>query len=63
MVQKGVGWLLKETYPQKPSEVMRFLLPWRTKAPRLVLRYAAEKMTSDDKTRVMSRDPQTRLTS
>jgi 3-methyladenine DNA glycosylase AlkD len=63
MVQKGVGWLLKETYPKKPAELMRFLLPLRGKAPRLVLRYAAEKMTSDDKARVMSRDPQTRLTS
>ncbi len=25
MVQKGVGWLLKETYPKKPREVLDFL--------------------------------------
>jgi 3-methyladenine DNA glycosylase AlkD len=55
MVQKGVGWLLKETYPKKPRETMRFLLPWRDRAPRLVVRYAAEKMTSADKARVMAR--------
>jgi len=55
MVQKGVGWLLKETYPKKPAEVVRFLLPRRGKAPRLVLRYAAEKMTPADKARVLER--------
>ena len=55
MVQKGVGWLLKETYPKKPAEVVRFLDSWRAKAPRLVLRYAAEKMTPADKAHIMNR--------
>jgi 3-methyladenine DNA glycosylase AlkD len=55
MVQKGVGWLLKETYPNKPAEVVRFLLAKRTKTTRLVLRYAAEKMTAPDKARVLAR--------
>jgi 3-methyladenine DNA glycosylase AlkD len=49
MVQKGVGWLLKETYPHKPREVIRFLDGWRVDAPRLVLRIAAEKMTAKDR--------------
>ncbi len=48
-MQKGVGWLLKETYPKKPREVMDFLDGWRTRAPRLVLRLAAEKMTEKDR--------------
>jgi 3-methyladenine DNA glycosylase AlkD len=55
LVQKGVGWLLKETYPKKPAEVVRFLLANREKTTRLVLRYAAEKMTSADKARVLAR--------
>ena len=55
MVQKGAGWLLKETYPKKPAEVVRFLLPRRERAPRLVLRYAAEKMTPADRARILSR--------
>lgn len=55
MVQKGVGWLLKETYPKKPAETVRFLLPHRAAAPRLVLRYAAEKMTAEDRARILSR--------
>jgi 3-methyladenine DNA glycosylase AlkD len=46
MVRKGVGWLLKETYPKKPRETLQFLDPWRPTAPRLVLRLAAEKMTA-----------------
>lgn len=49
MVQKGVGWLLKETYPKRPREVLDFLDPWRTRAPRLVLRLASEKMTERDR--------------
>ncbi|HEV2689529.1 MAG TPA: DNA alkylation repair protein, partial [Bryobacteraceae bacterium] len=49
MVQKGVGWVLKETYPRRTLEVLRFLESWRATAPRLVLRYAAEKMSAQDK--------------
>lgn len=55
MVQKGVGWLLKETHPKKPAEVVRFLMANRAKTTRLVLRYAAEKMTAADKARVLAR--------
>jgi len=55
MVQKAAGWLLKETYPKKPRETVKFLTPWRDKAPRLTLRYAAEKMTAKDRAFVLSR--------
>ena len=55
MVQKGVGWLLKETYPKKPAAVVRFLVANGAKTTRLVLRYAAEKMTAADKARVLAR--------
>ena len=57
MVQKGVGWLLKETYPKKSAAVVKFLLPWRGNAPRLVLRYAAEKMSAADRVRVLAVPP------
>jgi 3-methyladenine DNA glycosylase AlkD len=49
MVRKGVGWLLKETYPKRPREAIRFLDDWRASGPRLVLRLAAEKMTQKDR--------------
>jgi 3-methyladenine DNA glycosylase AlkD len=53
MVQKGVGWLLKETYPKRPREVVRFLEPRKKGTTRLLLRYAAEKMTPADRARVL----------
>jgi 3-methyladenine DNA glycosylase AlkD len=56
MVQKGVGWLLKETYPKKPRETVEFLLPRISRMPRLVVRYAAEKMSKADRSSVMKRD-------
>jgi 3-methyladenine DNA glycosylase AlkD len=49
MVQKGVGWLLKEAYPKRPEAVVAFLE--EVKPPRVVVRYAAEKMTAPDKAR------------
>ncbi|MGJ5814127.1 DNA alkylation repair protein [Paludibaculum fermentans] len=47
MVEKGIGWLLKETYPKRPRETHSFLLENREIATRLTLRYAAEKMTPE----------------
>ncbi len=54
MVQKGVGWLLKETYPKRPRETVAFLSAWKHRTTRLVLRYAAEKMTARDKAGVLN---------
>lgn len=53
MVQKGVGWVLKETYPPKPQDTMKFLMEEKSRASRLLLRYAAEKMTAADKQKVL----------
>ena len=47
MVQKGVGWLLKEASKEHPAEVRSYLLRWRVEAPALVLRYASEKLPAD----------------
>lgn len=54
MVEKGVGWLLKESYPQSPRETVGFLMPRRARASRTTLRYAAEKMTARDRKEVLS---------
>jgi len=54
MVEKGVGWLLKETYPKRPAETLAFLLTKTGVASRLTLRYAAEKMTPADRRRIMT---------
>ena len=54
LVQKGAGWVLKEAYPARPEEVVAFLKEHGKTWPRLVLRYAAEKMSVQDKRSVLS---------
>jgi len=44
MVQKGVGWMLKEASKRHPEEVRTYLLRWREESPALILRYASEKL-------------------
>jgi len=44
MVQKGVGWMLKEASKRHPEEVRGYLLRWRDDSPALILRYASEKL-------------------
>lgn len=54
MVQKGVGWLLKEASRRREGEVVKFLLAHKADCPRLVLRYAAEKMSKKGRKLVLS---------
>ena len=42
MVQKGLGWLLRETAKYDPKRTVRYLMKIRGRAPRLVLRTACE---------------------
>ncbi|MBU0722245.1 DNA alkylation repair protein [Patescibacteria group bacterium] len=49
MVQKGVGWLLKEAGGKFPEETVKFLMKWRPKISRLVLRLACEKLPPKEK--------------
>lgn len=47
MVQKGVGWLLKEASRRHQDEVRKYLLRWREGTSALVLRYASEKLPKE----------------
>jgi 3-methyladenine DNA glycosylase AlkD len=47
MVQKGVGWMLKEASKRRPEEVRKYLLKWRQRTSALVLRYASEKLPAE----------------
>jgi 3-methyladenine DNA glycosylase AlkD len=42
MVQKGLGWLLRETAKADPERTLPYLMKIRKKAPRFVLRTACE---------------------
>ncbi len=53
MVRKGVGWLLKEASKSWPNEVTEFLLRWKGKTSRLVLRYASEKLDKKQRNLVL----------
>lgn len=44
MVQKGVGWMLKEASKTHPQEIHEYLIKWKSKSPALILRYASEKL-------------------
>jgi 3-methyladenine DNA glycosylase AlkD len=45
MVQKGLGWLLRETAKADPNRTVPYLMKIRKNAPRLVLRTACETLS------------------
>ena len=55
MVQKGLGWLLRETARYDAAGTMPLLMSIRERAPRLVLRTACERLSSDDRRKVLAR--------
>lgn len=55
MVQKGVGWMLKTTSESDEAAVVAFVQKHKRRMPRLVVRYAAEKMTQANRRLVMSK--------
>ena len=55
MVQKGLGWLLRETAKANPRRTIPFLMNLRGKAPRLVLRTACETLPARDRARILTR--------
>ena len=55
MVQKGLGWLLREWAKCHPAEAVPVLLRIRDTAPRLVLRTACEKLGPADRRRILGR--------
>lgn len=55
MVQKGLGWLLREWSKADPRRTVPFLLRIRDSAPRLVLRTACETLPARERARVLLR--------
>jgi 3-methyladenine DNA glycosylase AlkD len=55
MVQKGLGWLLRETAKFDPKRTVPYLMKIRDRAPRLVLRTACETLRADTKRRILIR--------
>jgi 3-methyladenine DNA glycosylase AlkD len=53
MVQKGLGWLLRETAKADPKRTVAYLMKIRKTAPRLVLRTACETLSLSSRRRVL----------
>jgi 3-methyladenine DNA glycosylase AlkD len=53
MVQKGLGWLLRETAKFDAKRTVPYLMKIRSKAPRLVLRTACETLPAAARKRVL----------
>ena len=54
MVQKGVGWLLKEAGQVRRQPVVSYLLRVRRRAPRLIVRIACEKLPARTRSRILA---------
>jgi len=53
MVQKGLGWLLRETAKADPKRAVPYLMKIRSTAPRLVLRTACETLPPVRRRRIL----------
>ncbi|MGB2837375.1 MAG: DNA alkylation repair protein, partial [Candidatus Sulfotelmatobacter sp.] len=56
MVQKGLGWLLRETAKFDAKRTVPYLIKIRGRAPRLVLRTACETLPPALRKRVLARN-------
>jgi len=55
MVQKGLGWLLRETAKADAKGTVPYLMSIRDRTPRLVLRTACETLPADTKTKILAK--------
>ena len=55
LVQKGYGWLLKETSKPYPKRVFEYVLKHKNYMPRTALRYAIEKLPKEMKGQAMAK--------
>src|SRR5215472_13206042 len=53
LVQKGLGWLLRETAKADPKRTVPYLMTIRHRAPRLVLRTACETLPKPMRTKIL----------
>ena len=56
MVQKGLGWLLREATKANPKQTVAYLMTIRERTPRLVLRTACETLPAVTRTRVLAKN-------
>jgi 3-methyladenine DNA glycosylase AlkD len=55
MVQKGLGWLLRETAKADAKRTVPYLMSIRERSPRLVLRTACETLPAGLRKKILAR--------
>jgi hypothetical protein len=50
-VHQGMGWFLREAWKKDAPVTEDFLFKWKNTAPRLIIQYATERMTAEQKLR------------
>src|SRR5271157_4586455 len=61
MVQKGLGWLLREAAKANPQQTVKYLMTIRDRTPRLVLRTACETLPVNIRQQVLEKKAATDL--
>ena len=54
-IQKGIGWLLKTCSKFKPDSIFKYLMNNKERLPRLILRYASEKLSKEKRVMVLKK--------
>jgi 3-methyladenine DNA glycosylase AlkD len=54
-IEKAIGWLLKTCTKYNPNVIIQYLYGNRKNISRLILRYATEKLTKDDKLLILKK--------
>lgn len=55
LMQKAIGWMLREMGKRDPDLLVQFLEKWSKQMPRTMLRYSIEKFTPDERAYFMKR--------
>ena len=53
-IQKGIGWLLKTCSKYNPDSIFNYLMNNKERFPRLILRYASEKLPEENRTKILN---------
>ncbi len=54
-IEKGIGWLLKTCSKYKPELIYNYLMNNKGTFPRLILRYASEKLPKEKRTSILKK--------
>jgi 3-methyladenine DNA glycosylase AlkD len=54
-VQKGIGWLLKTCSKYNPNSIFNYLMSNKKRFPRLILRYASEKLPNERRQQILKK--------